>query len=188
MEMPPAAGESGQPNPAASTDAPASSRTDDEDFRRYAVARLADHLEVGVSLAQRCEQLAGVANGDRVAPITAAARLMNANARIAEALATMAQLERRRRSIVERIQPVENKNAELNSGFGKFRRSDEFKAEEKEKLWKRMNEMCNETLRARMGDPASRDVIMEKIKEARWDHAKAQETLAKLDQEAVRGA
>jgi hypothetical protein len=187
-EEPVAGDEAGQANPDASTDAPVSSRPDDEALRRYAVARLADHLDVGVSLAQRCEQLSGIPDGDRVGAITAAARLMNANARVAEALATVAQVERRRRSIVETVPKAEG--SQLNSRFDarKFSQSKDLDPEAREKLWRRMSDWCNQSIRARMGDPASRDVIMEKIKEAKWDHEKAQETFDELDREEAGGA
>ncbi len=87
----------------------------EEDLRRRAVERLGDHLEIGISLAEHCEMLAGKLKGDRLGPVYAAARLMRANAAVAEALATLAQIERRRRSIVERIQTPNPKKAELNS-------------------------------------------------------------------------
>jgi hypothetical protein len=86
----------------------------DEELRRLAVARLAEHLDVGSSLVLRCEELAMSKHGDRLGPIYAAARLMRANAKIAEALANVAQVERRRRSIIERIQMANPKKAELN--------------------------------------------------------------------------
>lgn len=112
-ETPQAAGNGGQTNPAASYDQPAPPRTDDE-LRRYAAERLADHLTLGVDLASRCEHLSMQAKRDKVGPLNAAARLMQANARIADALARMAYVERRSRSIGERIQPIDLKQAELN--------------------------------------------------------------------------
>ncbi len=63
----------------------------------------------------RCEAMSNVARGDRLGPIYAAARLMNANAQVAHALAHVALVERRSRSIVETIQPPRPENAELNS-------------------------------------------------------------------------
>ena len=80
--------------------------TPDDDLRRLAVERLADHLEIGASLIERCETLAFAQRGDRLVPLYAAARLMHAQARVAGALAHVAQVERRRRSITERIQTV----------------------------------------------------------------------------------
>ena len=87
----------------------------DEELRHFAVARLAEHLDVGAGLVARCEHLANLPGGDRLGPLYAAARLMRANAQIASALARVAQVEIRRRSIVERIQPPDPRLAELNS-------------------------------------------------------------------------
>ncbi|MGZ5937797.1 MAG: hypothetical protein ACXWLK_10425 [Rhizomicrobium sp.] len=88
-------------------------RPDDDALRRLAVERLADHLDIGASLIERCETLAFAQRGDRLGPIYAAARLMRAQAHVADALAHVAQVERRRRSIVERIQPVPPKPGDL---------------------------------------------------------------------------
>jgi len=46
----------------------------------------------------------------------AAARLMQASAKLADSLSNVAQVERRRRSIVERIEPIDPKQRELNEG------------------------------------------------------------------------
>jgi hypothetical protein len=95
------------------------------DVREFAVDKLAEHLAVGVSLAQLCEDLANKTNGDRLGPIYAAARIMRANAAVAEVLATVGGIERRRRSIVERVPaPKSNPNpdsGELNSGLQKIK-------------------------------------------------------------------
>ncbi|HEY0299844.1 MAG TPA: hypothetical protein VGC36_00810 [Rhizomicrobium sp.] len=87
----------------------------DEALRRLAAARLAEYLDIGVGLAARCTELASGKSRDKLGPITAAARLFNANARVAQALALVAQVERRQRTIVERIQPPDRKILELNS-------------------------------------------------------------------------
>ena len=87
----------------------------DEALRRQAAERLVDHLEIATSLVGHCEMMAGKPTGDRLKPVFAAAQLMRANAVIAEALANFVRIERRRRSIIERIQPLDPKKAELNS-------------------------------------------------------------------------
>ena len=84
-----------------------------ESFRRMAVERLAEHLTIGAALLERCQELAAAQRGDRLGPMHAAARLMQANAKVADALAHVAQIERRRRSIIERIQPVQVDPKEL---------------------------------------------------------------------------
>ena len=83
-------------------DPPAAPRPDDE-LRRLAAVRLADHLDRTTSLIQRCEELALRRKGDKLGPIDAAARLMRANAVVASALARVAQVESRHRSVVETV-------------------------------------------------------------------------------------
>jgi hypothetical protein len=97
-----------------------------------------------VSLAQLCEDLANKVKGDRLGPIYAAARVMRANAAVAEVLATVGGIERRRRSIVERIQPSDPKKAQLNSLLQKRKMS----AEGREKIYRRLNEHVEQSIRA----------------------------------------
>ncbi len=90
-------------------------RAGDDDLRRLAVERLAEHLDMGAALIGRCEDLASASRGDRLGPLYAAARLLRANAHVASALAQVAQVERRHRSFVQRIQPPGPTAEELNS-------------------------------------------------------------------------
>jgi len=101
----------GQPNAVPQIEVQA--RPTEDSLRRLVVERLAEHMEIGASLIARCEQLAMAQRGDRLAPIYAAARLMRAQAQVADALAHVAQVERRRRSIVERIQHDQPTKEEL---------------------------------------------------------------------------
>lgn len=87
----------------------------DEALRRLAGKRLAEYLDIGVGLATECQRLASARKRDHLGPITAAARLFNSNARVAQALASVAQVERRQRTIIERIQLPKPDTAELNS-------------------------------------------------------------------------
>lgn len=89
----------------------------DEVHRQSAAAELADHLAQSGALLARCVAMAKATRGDRLGPMYAAARLMNANAQVARALAHVALVERRTRTIVETIQLPKPENAELNSGF-----------------------------------------------------------------------
>lgn len=88
---------------------------DDEQLRRLAAVRLAEHLDRGAALIARCQNLAQSQRGDRLGPIYAAARLMRADAGVAQALAHVVMVERRSRTIVEQIQRPDKKTAELNS-------------------------------------------------------------------------
>ncbi|HXC54641.1 MAG TPA: hypothetical protein VNU97_05060 [Rhizomicrobium sp.] len=103
-------------NPPASGQMPAQpAENPDEALRRLAGKRLAEYLDIGVGLATECSRLASARKRDHLGPITAAARLFNSNARVAQALALVALVERRQRTIVERIQPPKPDPAQLNS-------------------------------------------------------------------------
>jgi len=101
--------------PQAETSGEDSGKSSDEELRRFAAAQLADNLEMGGSLIARCEHLAELPKGDRLSPLYAAARLMQGNARVAQAFAEVAQLERRSRRIVERVQPSVPNSIDSNS-------------------------------------------------------------------------
>jgi hypothetical protein len=90
----------------------------DEELRHFAVARLAEYLDIGANLVQRCEHLAELPKGDRLAPLYAAARLMHANANVARSFAHVAQVERRQRTIIEHIQSPVLQMADSNSTLG----------------------------------------------------------------------
>jgi hypothetical protein len=89
----------------------------DEAYRRFAVEELALQLVRGGALLARCEAIAKAGPVDQLGPIYAAARLMNANAQITKALAQVALVERRSKTIVETIQKPGPENAGLNSIF-----------------------------------------------------------------------
>src|SRR5689334_16597233 len=75
-----------------------------DDLRRDAMRHLLDHLESGSSLVLRCEDLVASQPGDRTGPINAAARVLLANAKVADALARISQVEQRKRSVVLHLQ------------------------------------------------------------------------------------
>lgn len=112
-ENAPAAGDSGaEPAPV-----PPPSPHSSEAYRRFAVEELALHLMHGSSLLAQCKALAEASGDDPTGPILAAARLMNANAKIAKALTEAAGTERRSRMIVEVVQRPDPQIAGLNSTF-----------------------------------------------------------------------
>ena len=92
-------------------------QSQDEVHRQSAVEELAGYLVKAGAMLDRCEAMSKAARGDRLGPVYAAARLMNANAQVARALAHVALVESRRRMIIETIQPPPPKNTELNSRF-----------------------------------------------------------------------
>jgi hypothetical protein len=121
----------------------------DEELRHFAVARLAEYLDIGASLVARCEHLAELPKGDRLGPIYAAARMMRANAQVAEALARVAHVEIRRRSIVERIQPRTPTPDELNS---KLKKETEEQDSAFEELERRLDALAQAALASRIGE------------------------------------
>ena len=106
----------------------------DEVHRQSAVEELAGFLARGGAMLARCEAMSNVARGDRLGPVYAAARLMNANAQVARALAHVAVVESRRRTIVETIQSPRPKDAELNSRFPSPQQEDDACAELERRL------------------------------------------------------
>lgn len=90
-------------------------QSQDETYRQTAAAELTAYLAEGRTMLARCSAMAGAKRGDRLGPIHAAARLMNANAQVAKALAHVALVERRTRTIVETIQPPKPEKVDLNS-------------------------------------------------------------------------
>lgn len=131
----------------------------DDALRRLAAEKLARHLEMGGELVARCQELAKAGRGDRLGPLTAAARLMRANAQVAQTLAHVALVERRSRTIVETIQKPDPKISELNAKE-KSRREE---AELLLKWWRRMSEHAEETIKARTGQKEGRDFFLERI-------------------------
>jgi hypothetical protein len=97
----------------------------DEVHRQSAVEELAGYLAKAGGMLARCEAMSKAARGDRLGPVYAAARLMNANAQVARALAHVALVESRRRMIIETVQPPMPKKAGLNSRFSSLEDEEE---------------------------------------------------------------
>ena len=76
----------------------------DDGLRRDAMRHLVDYLKSGSSLVSRCEDLLVTQPDDKLGAVYAAARLMQANTRVADALSRVAQVEQRRRSVVLHLQ------------------------------------------------------------------------------------
>lgn len=86
----------------------------DEGYRRFTAEQLGVALMHSEKLLERCAVMAEVASHDEFGAIHATARLMNATAQVAKALAQITQVERRSRTIIETIQAPA---PELNSLF-----------------------------------------------------------------------
>jgi hypothetical protein len=158
-ENPQAPDTGGQTSDVVSEDEQSAARSDEE-LRRLAAERLSEHLEMGASLVARAEHLAELPKGDRLGPLYAAARLMRANALVAQTLANVVQVERRQRSIVEHIQPPDPKVVELNARLQK----EEGDSESRLKIYRRMNEIVEQAVRARTGDAQAEDRVAFLIK------------------------
>ena len=106
---------------------PAQARPD-EAYRRFAIEELALQLARGSKLLAHCEAIAEVSPADALGPVREAARLINANAQLAKALAQMALVERRSKTIVETIQMPDPNIAGLNARFPKALESETLRA------------------------------------------------------------
>lgn len=81
-----------------------------------AAMRLNELLETGTRLTARCEAIAETGSGDRTGPLLAAARLARTNAELAQTLAHLATMERRRRrKIFDPARALRPNLTELNS-------------------------------------------------------------------------
>lgn len=100
----------------------------DERLRQDAVETLAATLADSATLLAGCKAMARAKRGDRLGPIYAAARLMNAHAQVARALALVGLVEHRSRTIVETIQTPDPKIAELNSRFASHEDDEDMRA------------------------------------------------------------
>lgn len=87
----------------------------DEELRRMAAARLSEHLEIGARLVARCEVAAETSPSDGAGPLLAAARLVRANAEVAQTLARLAAMERYRHKIFDPRGARRPGSGELNS-------------------------------------------------------------------------
>ncbi len=127
----------------------------DEALRQGAAVRLVGQLDLADELAGRCELLAATGKGDRTKAIFAGARLMTASAQAARALALLANVETRRRSIVETVQRPDPKIAELNAQ-NENRRIGE---EEMLRVYRRMNEIVEDSVQARLKSDGGADTL-----------------------------
>ena len=119
-------------------------QSQDEVHRQSAASELAAYLACARTMIARCEAMSKAARGDRLGPIHAAARLMNANAQVARALAHVALVESRHRTIVEKIQPPAQKNPQLNSTFSSGGEQEDARAELERRLDARLESIRRE--------------------------------------------
>lgn len=143
----------------------------DEALRRRAATYMTQHLESAGSLIERCEHLALQAKGDRMRPIHAAARLLQADARVAQALGQLAKVERRQHTIVERIQPPQPVLKHSNSSLANSDPQIELIDEMVGKMLRYLKVIADERL-----DPVLNEVAEEENARAKENSAPATET------------
>jgi len=119
-------------------------QSQDEVHRQSAASELAAYLACARTMIARCEAMSKASRGDRLGPIHAAARLMNANAQVARALAHVALVESRHRTIVEKIQSPAPKNPQLNSTFPSGGEQEDARAELERRLDARLESIRRE--------------------------------------------
>ena len=129
-------------------DPPSPPPNPDDEIRRLATKHLAANVKIGAGLVAHCRQLAHDAgNGDHLGPLSAAARLINSNARMAHALGMIALVERRNRTIVQHIQPPKS---ELNS---KKENPPPTRREMRERIGRQIDDAIAEEQRERLKHP-----------------------------------
>lgn len=73
--------------------------------RQGTVLRLMEHLNVGVQLAADISKDPAFSADDRLQAVFAAARMINANAHLGKTIGYLAQVEQRRRTVVQHLDP-----------------------------------------------------------------------------------
>jgi hypothetical protein len=141
----------------------ATQSVEEDELRQVTALRLAGQMERNARLIERCEALALAAEGDPVAALNAASRLLKADAAVAAMLARLAHVETRHRALIDVNKPTKESQAELNRK--KSLADQERREDMEEKLWRQMNLHVENAIRARMGDPtAPRDRIAAVLK------------------------
>jgi len=100
---------------AAPTDPPDDAPPDDDTQRRRVADRLAGLLELNCDLATVCETLAAAPKKGRLEAVYAAARLTQANAQLGRSIAQLVQVEQRKKTIIQHIQPPRSVSNDSNS-------------------------------------------------------------------------
>jgi hypothetical protein len=131
-------------------DSPPAAHDPDVAIRRLATRHLAANVKIGAGLVAHCRQMVHDAgNGDHLGPLSAAARLINSNARMAHALGLIALVERRNRTIIERIQPPKSELNSENEKKAPYRTRNEIRAD----IGRKWDEMVAQSRREQLKHP-----------------------------------
>ncbi len=124
-------------------------------IRRAAAEQLSAQLGVGTALIAQCDGWARSGKRDRVESAAVAARLMLASAGVAKTLILAALGETRHRTITETPSPVDREREARRTVL-----QDRLKrTETQQKVWGRLNEIVENSIRARMGETGVEDRI-----------------------------
>jgi hypothetical protein len=142
-----------------------------ESLRRVVALRLVEHLDEGVQLASDiCNDPYFRNPDDRITATFAVARMINANAHLGRAIAAFAQVEQRRRMIVEQVEPHSVLNDSISIQDAQLAR------ELQNKIFRYMKVIADETF-----DPA----IQEAEDAAKAEAAKAEAVKAEAAKAAA---
>ncbi|HEY1963173.1 MAG TPA: hypothetical protein VGG69_12190 [Rhizomicrobium sp.] len=143
---------------------------EEEDLRKAAVGRLAAQMDRNARLIERCEALALSGEGDAIAALNAASRLMKADAAVAAMVARLGQVETRHRSLIDVNRPTKESQAELNRK--KFYAGQAKNRNLEKHFWKTLDEHVSNAIRHRMGDATVEDRIAYALKSLdEWEEA-----------------
>ncbi len=118
------------------------------------------------SSAARGLALAG--DGDPVAALNAASRLLKADAAVAAMLARLAHVETRHRTLVDVNKPTKESQAELNRK--KFFADQAQTRDAQKRFWELLDQHVSNAIRHRMGDASVEDRIARALKSLRaWE-------------------
>jgi hypothetical protein len=144
-----------------------------ESLRRVVALRLAEHLDDGVELASEvCNDPYSRSPDDRITATFAVARMINANAHLGRAIANFAQVEQRRRMIVERVEapsPVLNDSISIQDV--------QLARDMTNKMFRYMKVLCDETFDPAIEEAAQAEAA--KAEAAKAEAAKAEAAKAK---------
>lgn len=122
-----------------------------EATRRAVTWQMAALLDDGVGLARRmCSDPVFSGPDERVTATLTAARIINANASLGRALATLTQVEQRRRTLIEHVEPSKPWNDSNSIEEGKIIRELQFK------MWRYLKMLTDESLTPELKDADDR--------------------------------
>ncbi len=146
-------------------------------LRQGAAEQLSAQLQLGTALIAQCDAWAKAGKPGRLASVATAARVMLASAGVARALTLAALGETRHRSINEAPSPVDRAREQRRD----FYQGNLDKAKKAEGIYERLNELVENSVRARMGEPDAEDRIKRNLDHSRENAERLTKILAEDD-------